>query len=656
MKGRRAIGRRFWQGVALAACAVVPALACQFYQPRPRHRYIHIQSFRYGKEPAVIRCNRGDWLHLTFSTRDTAHSFFLEEFDLDVKIQPHAPGDRNPVVAVYRTSEPTAAPRLVRQVVLRAEHPGWRRFVVSKSHYRCHIWCGPMHAFEHGSLIIRPNTLLWAGWGLVAGLPVIGLVSVLSNREGGGGHVATDESGWDVLGAWGWLKRLLRWRGLQYTAIAATSVVFYIVVLAALFGTQMAGRNLGVMLTWVVWMFLLVAVLTPLGGRIWCLVCPLPGLGEICQRGAITGVRLGRGAGVRNRLFGLNWRWPRWLDRDWLPAAILLGMGTFSTALVARPLVSGWLFVGLFLMATVLAVVFPLRAFCVHLCPVKAFVGIYGKAARLALRPAEPAVCASCRVRSCQWGSGRGWACPYGLCVAEIRDNTECGLCAECFKTCPYDNVALRWRPFAHETTMRTAGEAWSAMALLVMATVYCLVHLGPWPRLRDYVNILDKANWDLFAVYAAVVWLAALVGLPALMWGAAWLSRRWGRLEESSGQLTRHWSAPLVPLGLMLWIAFVVPMVLVNWTFVLQSFSDPLGWGWDFLGTANAPWHQIWPAAIPWIQVACVVVGLYYALSNGWRIARRLAGDARRAVAALAPVAGLLLLMAAGWVWFFAD
>ena len=58
---------------------LIPALICQFFTQEPVDRYIHIRNFRYGKDPAVIRCNRGDTLHLTFSSDDTGHSFFLEE-------------------------------------------------------------------------------------------------------------------------------------------------------------------------------------------------------------------------------------------------------------------------------------------------------------------------------------------------------------------------------------------------------------------------------------------------------------------------------------------------------------------------------------------------------------------------------------------------
>jgi hypothetical protein len=60
-----------------------------------------------------------------------------------------------------------------------------------------------------------------------------------------------------------------------------------------------------------------------------------------------------------------------------------------------------------------------------------------------------------------------------------------------------------------------------------------------------------------------------------------------------------------------------VIPMLFVNVTFIKQSLSDPFGWGWDFFGTANTPWHQFLPQFIPWFQGAAVLTGLFLSLRN---------------------------------------
>jgi ferredoxin len=601
----------------------------------------------------VIRANRGDRLRLTFSTRDTAHSFFLEEHDMDVKI---SPGTQE--VAVYRTSDPEVPPVHTREVILDTEPKGVLDYLFSKSRYRCHVWCGPMHAFEHGDLVVRPNTLLAMALGLLAGIPFLGLLIVRrALREPTASPPEVRQTdGIDLLRRFPGLKRLVKKRGFQYSLIAVASVVFYVVILTTLLGTHMSGRNLGVLLLWIVWLFVLAVLLTPFGGRAWCTVCPLPALGEVLQRGAVTGVRKSESGPSRFRSFGLNRVWPRWLSNYWPRLVLYLTLGTFSTLLVADPRVSGWVVLGLIALSTAMALVWEKRAFCRYVCPVTAFVGLYGRAGKLALRSADPEVCAECSVQTCLHGNSKGWPCPFGLCVADIHENTDCGMCTECIKSCAYDNVTFRWRPAALETRIKTFGESFLSIAMLTLAATYSIVHLGPWPAVRDYVNILDKGNWGLFGIFAAILWGASLIVLPGVLYALAGLGRVITRATEKTVEIFKASTAPLIPLGLGLWIAFVVPMLFVNFTFVIQSFSDPFGWGWDFFGTRSTPWHQLWPRWIPALQAACVLIGFAFGLRNAWRIWLGITGVPRLALRGMLPLAAFLVVFSGFFLFFFVD
>ncbi|MEX2173007.1 MAG: hypothetical protein WD872_01510, partial [Pirellulaceae bacterium] len=374
------------------------------------------------------------------------------------------------------------------------------------------------------------------------------------------------------------------------------------------------------------------------------------------QRGTLSGVRQGSTKGYNNHFFGWNLAWPRWLANDWPRLISFLAFGTFSAALVAAPKFSGWGILGLVVMATVLAPIFELRAFCRYLCPVTGFIGLYARNSKLALRVAEPQVCSDCTVHTCLKGSAKGWACPFGLCAQDIHENTDCGMCTECIKTCAYDNVTLRWRPAAPETVIRSAGEAWLAMGMLVLATIYCFVHLGHWPLLRDSVNVLDKGNWGMFLVFLTVVWALVLLVVPGLMFGLAALGRKLSGFAPSSFSLMKSNTCVLLPLGLAVWISFVTPMFTTNLTFVIQSLSDPFGWGWNLLGAAGSPWVQLWPRAIPFVQVAVLLLGFWYALRNGWRMWRALGGSRGAALRGYAPLAATLLIYTGGMIAFFAN
>ncbi len=99
----------------------------------------------------------------------------------------------------------------------------------------------------------------------------------------------------------------------------------------------------------------------------------------------------------------------------------------------------------------------------------------------------------------------------------------------------------------------------------------------------------------------------------------------------------------PLVPLGLLAWVAFSLPLVLVNGSYILMVASDPFGWGWDLFGTAHVAWSPIAPHWTPYLQVPLLITGLGYALKTGYRHSRSRFSGNRQAILAFSPVAVLL-------------
>jgi len=591
---------------------LIPALICQNFTEKPVDRNIHVRSFRYGKDPSVIRCNRGDRLHLTFSTEDTGHSFFLEEFDIDAKISP-----ARDKVEVFKVSDPTQESVTTEEVTLTASHPGILNYLVARSNYRCHVWCGPMHAFEMGKLVIWPNTLLIFSLGCVLGILVLGLIGIFMKRAADSTEDSEESAYRDVLKNAPLLRKIISSRWPQTILVILSMMMIYVVLLTTLFGTKVSGRNLGVLLMWAIWLFLLVAFLTPFWGRIWCTICPLPFFGDWLQRKSFFTPQKGKTKEYNNWYSGLFLKWPARLKNDWLKLVVFLILTTFSTTLVANPMASAIAVILLVLAPTLMSVIWENRTFCRYICPVSAFVGPFSRMSPIALRSKSQQICDNCKPHYCQKGSPKGWACPYGLNVGEINENQDCGLCLECTRSCLYNNITIYKRPFFSELGIRNRSEAWLTMAVFSLSIVYSILYEGNWSEVRDYVNILDKQNWGFFALYTLFIWTLALVLVPGLVYLLSWAALKLSGIKRSINEVFLASTGALLPLGLMLWVAFVIPMLFVNVTFILQSISDPFGWGWDFFGTANIPWHQFVPSLVPWLQSLLIITGLVYSLRN---------------------------------------
>jgi polyferredoxin len=658
--------------VIIAVFVGAPVLVEWATTPPPEEKQIHIETFRYGTSPPIIRANRGDRLRLSFSTRDAGHSFLLQDYRVEAKITPTMEA-----VAVVDPLQPTEPPEVSSELTLTAGDTGaWWGSLVSSSRFRCHVYCGPMHGFEQGDLIVRPNYLLWGSLGLLASMLAIGWVRA---RESSTPLAAPAQSPppIDLNARLPWIGKLLAWRPLQFVGTMPVLAGFTLVVLAGLVGTKVGGRNIAIMMTWAVWMSFLAVLLVPFGTRIWCFVCPLPILGEFVQRGALTDVRHATKHGrYGNKFFTLGWRWPRRLRGPWLRLLFFVVLGSFSASLAGQPRWTAYLLLSLAVMAFLMAIVWEHRAFCRYLCPVASFISVYSAVGRVMVRNRDDEICRTCQGKPCLRGNDKGWACSFGLYVPRITRNIDCGICTECFKSCPHNNISLSWRRGRWAERFSSYGEAWQAIVMLVLAMVYSLTIHSPWPAVRDMANLVDKATWGDFALYAVSIAALALAVVPLLCWLAVGLGNAVARrakketggpvpvfttangmmLHSTTGDVFKRTMPALVPLGLGMWAAFFIPVVLTNFTFILYTLSDPFGWGWNLFGAAGMPWIQIWPSGVPWLQTVAVLTGVALSLRKGYQLWLDEKMEKRAALSGFAPTAGLLGLNAAGMLVYFTN
>jgi len=156
------------------------------------------------------------------------------------------------------------------------------------------------------------------------------------------------------------------------------------------------------------------------------------------------------------------------------------------------------------------------------------------------------------------------------------------------------------------------------------------------------------------------VFWLASFVGIWWCKRGENDIPKgtpeRFSASSATAGQVFRRTMPALLPLGLALWAAFFIATLMANFTFVLYTFSDPFGWGWDLLGTAGMPWLQLWPSGIPWIQAGLTLSGLAFSLQKGYDLWRRTAAEKKRALRGFSPTAAVLIAVAAGMLLYFTN
>lgn len=396
-----------------------------------------------------------------------------------------------------------------------------------------------------------------------------------------------------------------RWPMLLLRSI--TLIGFTFTILAGLFGSTVGSHNFAIIFVWIAWWSALKLFFIPLGGRAWCSICPIPAPGEWIQQGALLGPQ-GKGLSLRKR-------WPRQLDGAWLQVAFFAVMGLFSAVILTQPRVTGWVLLGLILLAIGLGLVFERRTFCRYLCPIGGFTGLYAQLAPVEVRVKDHSLCATHQVKTCYEGSETGYGCPWGNFPAALRSNINCGLCMECLRTCPYDNFAVNIRPFGVEVDpprTEKIDQAMFGLLMMACAIVYSAVFLGPWGWLKSAAYQIGTEQWF---EYAAIFLTITLVLVPGAFSGAVWLGKVWSGEGGSLRKIIARQSQALLPLGLSAWIAFTVSFAFVKFSYVLPVLSDPFGWGWNLLGTAHLNSSPDLSVISPAIQTVLLLGGLFWTI-----------------------------------------
>lgn len=406
------------------------------------------------------------------------------------------------------------------------------------------------------------------------------------------------------------IKNVLKSRYPQLAVFIVMLVGYIFAILAGLIGTPVGSHNFSIVFVWIVWWAILILIAVPFFGRGWCAVCPIPLPGEWLQRGAVL-------SPPDKKPKWLNLRWPKFLRNIWLQNISFLLLALFSSVLLTTPNITAIVLAAMLFAAIGLSMIFERRAFCRYLCPVGGFIGLYSQTAPIELRIKDKQVCVTCEGKPCYNGSQAGYGCSWDVFPGGLTKNTYCGLCMECIRTCPHDNIAINLRRFSADLAKPSTriDEAFKAFIMLGSAMIYAGVLLGPWGAFKDAAYNVGTSVWFIYAVIFLAILFVILPGLFTL-----------GILKTKSTlplkQRFASLATALIPLGLMFWVAFSLSFVLTNATYIFASLSDPLGLGWNLFGTADAVWQPMLTSILAPAQTLALVGGLIWSARTAQKAA----------------------------------
>jgi polyferredoxin/plastocyanin len=594
-------------------------------------RFFEIKAKRFSYTPNVIKVKKGDLVRIRLISEDVHHGLFLDSYNIQTSAYPGKEGSLE--------------------------------FVADKNgrfSFRCSVTCGDFHPYMVGYLYVQPNRKFLAGLliALFCGMGSLALTlrkKKIDPRRKLFGLIPMD---WRLeLTKFPLVRKLLKSRWFPLLPIIVNLFIFTIILLAAFTGGFGAGNyNFGIMIVWILWWVLLMIFMVPVVGRFWCMVCPFPLIGEWIQRGNLLKVG-------RQKPWGLGKRWPNKLRNLW-PLVVLFWAATwFSGFFTVRPLATFILLGVIILVAIILSMIYSRRAFCIAVCPVSGFQGLYANFALCEVRAKDKDICKDHNPKTCYVGNENGYGCPWMEMPFDMNRNTYCGLCMECLKTCPYDNMAFNLRPPAADFfvekkrtdklySRRGTDEAFKALTMIGIFFSFFLAFQGPLGKVKDMVRATTLKG---YLSYVGESGLTDFILIPGLFLVFAILSKLMNRKKEVKlKEVFVNFSYTLIPVGLAVWAAFSLGIIMPNGSYILHILSDPFAWGWNLFGTARFPWTPFFTQIMPYLQIFFISVGLLFALDLGFKFSVHTYSSLKEAKRGWIPILVYLIGLHVFFFWLF--
>jgi len=213
--------------------------------------------------------------------------------------------------------------------------------------------------------------------------------------------------------------------------------------------------------------------------------------------------------------------------------------------------------------------------------------------------------------------------CETKLYVPQISSNTDCTLCLNCVRACPYDNIALEVRPAARswESSKPRADWALYGVVLFFGGLFNALAMTEPFFKFAAWLSHTLNSRVEFLLLLTI---LSGIVGLGTLL--ALWILRSSSALlgfKERSSAALRRWGWVFFPLTLAMWAGHYSYHFLTGWASIVPTVQNALERLGLYSGVVN--WQLAGLIPENWLfptQVLIMYAGYSAALFIAFRVA----------------------------------
>lgn len=418
--------------------------------------------------------------------------------------------------------------------------------------------------------------------------------------------------------------RLLAHRAVIFILQLVSVTLLGLVVLTGLVGNQTAQQNLAPLLVWIIW-WVGLAYVSAFAGNLWALLNPWSALfrwADVLSRRVRPG-----------RELSLRLAYPEGLG-VWPALALLMGF-SWLELIFSEPAVpanvaimtlaySAVTWAGMFL--------FGRERWLRHGEAFSLLFGILARFSPTEVRVSRPEACDACSL---------AWTDRDGTCIDGYG----------CFRQAPALRREWALRPFA-VGLLRDQPVSNSMMAFVLFMLSMVLfdgaLATPQWVRLEEFLAALGGGGGEGTVL---IIRTFGLFGFWGLFLGAylvtCALMRALTHARRPVLEMARTFTFSLVPIAIAYHLAHYLTFILIQGQYIVPLASDPFGFGWDILGTADYRVDiTVVGARFAWYAaVISIVVGHIVAVYLAHVLALDSFGERRLALRSQVPMTVLMVL-----------
>jgi hypothetical protein len=379
-----------------------------------------------------------------------------------------------------------------------------------------------------------------------------------------------------------------------------------------------------------------------MAGNLFCMACPFTLPRDLARKFAPP-----------------RYRWPRRLRTKWIAAGLL---ATYlwayeAFALWDSPRATAWIILGYFIAAFVVDMAFKGASFCKYVCPIGQFHFVHALVSPLQVKVREPAVCGSCVTHDCIRGNDRQRGCELQLFQPKKLGNLDCTFCLDCVQACPQQNVGiLRVLPGESLRENRHGSGIGRPNRRPDVAVLVLILVFGAFLNAAGMTEpvMMWMHHWHARLGLTSIVpiitgfYAGGLLIIPAILAAACgWVSLRWAQGSSTWKDLTCSFTLALVPVGFAMWLAHFSNHLIAGWCTLIpaiERFFSLVSAG-DCPRASSLSW-------LPSLELIFLGLGFLLTLYTAWRVACRVSGGDRIALAVMSPWAVLAGALYSAGIW----